>query len=109
MASTLCQLLAVAIAVHAATMPTATSAVESDVNAVRPQQISYQPPRRDDKPPHLKRLWWDISHIATFGWRAYNPYMIDGEPKPDGSMGKKPVKRTAWQDITHAIKNLWQT
>jgi hypothetical protein len=50
-----------------------------------------------------------MSHIVTFSWKAYNPYMIDGEPKPDGSRGKKPVKRTAWQDVTHALKNLWQS
>jgi hypothetical protein len=97
-----------AVAVLAVTMQTATSAVESDVTVLQAPQISEQPSRRDDHSPHLKRLWWDISHIVTFSWRAYNPYMIDGEPKPDGSMGKKPVKRTAWQDVTHAFKNLWQ-
>jgi hypothetical protein len=109
MGSAIRQFVIAAVAVLAVTMQTATSAVESDVSVLQAPQISEQPSRRDDQSPHLKRLWWDISHIVTFSWRAYNPYMIDGEPKPDGSMGKKPVKRTAWQDVTHALKNLWQS
>ena len=51
--------------------------------------------------PYWARLWWDISHIITFRWTAINPYVAAGE----GDL--KPKNRTAWEDVTHAIKNIW--
>ena len=44
-----------------------------------------------------KRLWWDIRNIAN---DEPNPYTLEGE----GDL--KPVERTAWDDLGHAIRNI---
>jgi len=47
------------------------------------------------------RLGWNVSHILTGRWLAYNPYVLAGEND------LKPKKRTAWIDLLHSIKNIW--
>lgn len=45
------------------------------------------------------RLWWDVKNIFN---NRLNPYVLHGE----GDL--KPKKRTAREDITHAIENVWK-
>ena len=58
----------------------------------------------DDKPPHWDRLKWDVTHLFS---KKPNPYLLDGEPKDDGSEGLLPVSRPAWKDLTEAVVNIW--
>lgn len=48
------------------------------------------------------RFMWNLVRLPLpWLWFEYNPFVIDGE----GDM--KPKTRTAWQDITHSLENLW--
>ena len=45
------------------------------------------------------RFWWDVRNV--FNRHDVNPYVAAGEGD------SKPKKRTGFEDITHATKNLW--
>ena len=60
----------------------------------------------DGKPmPDMAKVWarlkWDLVRLLNPSkWSDINPYVAAGEGDA------KPKKRTAWEDITHALKNL---
>ncbi len=47
---------------------------------------------------HWARLWWDVRHIFS---NDANPYILNGQGDFKGA------RRTGFEDITHAIKNIW--
>jgi hypothetical protein len=55
------------------------------------------------QPPTMREVWarllWDVTHLFS---KAHNPYVAAGE----GDM--LPKNRTALEDITHAIENVWK-
>lgn len=78
--------------------------------------ISYRDQLRDpklflrevhmaNKPKTRKwqRLGWDVVHL--FDTKSFNPMIDEDNEEP----GLKAKHRTGLQDITHAVKNLWQS
>lgn len=48
------------------------------------------------------RLWWNVWRLPLpWKWAEHNPYVLHGE----GDL--KPKRRTAWEDITHSVLNVW--
>ena len=48
------------------------------------------------------RFMWNLVRLPLpWRWRDINPYVLDGE----GNL--KPKSRTAWEDITHSVENVY--
>lgn len=46
----------------------------------------------------IDRLKWNFKNLGS---DEYNPFVAAGEGD------SKPKNRTAWEDVTHSIKNVW--